>query len=39
MIRGHFDGASRGNPGQAGAGAVIYDGEQVVWLRAKPLGE
>ena len=39
MIRGHFDGASRGNPGQAGAGAVIYDSGQVVWLRAKPLGE
>ncbi|MBQ4491165.1 MAG: ribonuclease HI family protein [Pyramidobacter sp.] len=39
MIRGHFDGASRGNPGQAGAGAVIYDDGQVVWLRAKPLGE
>ena len=26
MIRAHFDGASRGNPGEAGAGMVIYDG-------------
>lgn len=38
MIRGHFDGASRGNPGDAGAGMVIYDGERVIWRRALPLG-
>ena len=38
MIRGHFDGASRGNPGPAGAGAVIYDGETVVWRCARALG-
>ena len=38
MIRGHFDGASRGNPGEAGAGAVVYADGQIVWLRAKPLG-
>ena len=39
MIRGHFDGASRGNPGKAGAGAVVYEDEKVVWLRAEPLGQ
>ncbi len=39
MIRGHFDGASRGNPGKAGAGAVVYEDEKVVWLCAEPLGE
>lgn len=38
MIRGCFDGASRGNPGSAGAGAVILDDGVVVWRRAKPLG-
>lgn len=38
MIRGHFDGASRGNPGEAGAGAVIYDGDRVIWRCAEPLG-
>ena len=38
MIRGHFDGASRGNPGKAGAGAAVYDGEKLVWRRARPLG-
>ena len=38
MIKGFFDGASRGNPGPAGAGAVIYDGERVIWRCAKPLG-
>lgn len=38
MIRGYFDGASRGNPGAAGAGMVIYDGEKVIWRRASPLG-
>lgn len=38
MIRAHFDGASRGNPGEAGAGMVIYDGERAIWRRALPLG-
>ncbi len=38
MIRGFFDGASRGNPGPAGAGAVICEGERVLWRRALPLG-
>lgn len=38
MIRAHFDGASRGNPGEAGAGMVIYDDERVIWRRALPLG-
>lgn len=38
MIRGHFDGASRGNPGAAGAGVVIYDDDKVIWRRAEPLG-
>ena len=38
MIRGHFDGASRGNPGLAGAGAVIYEDDKIVWRCAQPLG-
>jgi ribonuclease HI len=38
MIRGHFDGASRGNPGPAGAGAVIYDDDKIIWRCAEPLG-
>lgn len=38
MIRAHFDGASRGNPGEAGAGMVIYDGERAIWRCALPLG-
>lgn len=38
MIKGFFDGASRGNPGLAGAGILIYDGEKVIWRLAKPLG-
>lgn len=37
---GHFDGASRGNPGQAGAGAVLLDEQgAIVWQCARPLGE
>ncbi len=36
--RGHFDGASRGNPGPAGAGAVLYCDGAPVWRRAHPLG-
>lgn len=38
MIRGYFDGASRGNPGCAGAGAVIVEDGKVIWRRANPLG-
>ena len=26
-----FDGASRGNPGEAGAGAVIYENDTEIW--------
>ncbi|MDD2453202.1 ribonuclease HI family protein [Aminivibrio sp.] len=39
-IRGHFDGASRGNPGEAGAGAVLLkeDGTPL-WECAQPLGK
>lgn len=36
---GYFDGASRGNPGEAGAGALIKDKEgNVLWECAKYLG-
>lgn len=37
-IRGHFDGASRGNPGPAGAGAVLYKDGELIWQKALPLG-
>lgn len=35
---GYFDGASRGNPGHAGAGACILDGREVVWECSEYLG-
>lgn len=35
---GYFDGASRGNPGDAGAGACIVDGADVIWECAEYLG-
>lgn len=36
---GYFDGASRGNPGPAGAGAVLFDASgQEIWSAARPLG-
>lgn len=35
----YFDGASRGNPGEAGAGAVIYDGDTIVAELYKYLGK
>ncbi|QTX32686.1 ribonuclease HI family protein [Aminithiophilus ramosus] len=36
---GHFDGASRGNPGPAGAGAVLYDPSgREIWSAARALG-
>ncbi len=38
-FRGHFDGASRGNPGEAGAGALLLDASgAAVWTCARPLG-
>ncbi len=38
-MKGYFDGASRGNPGEAGAGALIVDDlGKVVWETAVPLG-
>ena len=38
-FRGHFDGASRGNPGEAGAGALLVDASGTpVWTCARPLG-
>lgn len=38
-LTGHFDGASRGNPGVAGAGSVIFDARgEVVASRAEHLG-
>ncbi|PIE54461.1 MAG: hypothetical protein CSA35_05820 [Dethiosulfovibrio peptidovorans] len=37
--RAHFDGGSRGNPGVAGAGAVLYDDAGLlVWRGSRPLG-
>lgn len=35
----YIDGASRGNPGPAGAGVVIYDGKEEVKRVSKYLGE
>ena len=36
---GHFDGASRGNPGEAGAGAYLSDDAgNVIWETARYLG-
>ena len=38
-MKGYFDGASRGNPGEAGAGALLEDERgRVVWETATPLG-
>jgi ribonuclease HI len=38
-FKGYFDGASRGNPGEAGAGALILDEEgKLVWEGALYLG-
>ena len=34
-----FDGASKGNPGLAGAGAVIYDEDKEIWNGSKFIGE
>jgi ribonuclease HI len=35
---GYFDGASRGNPGLAGAGACLVDEGRIVWECAEYLG-
>ena len=34
-----FDGCSKGNPGRAGAGAVIYEGAKEVWADARYVGD
>ena len=39
-MKGYFDGASRGNPGEAGAGACLVDeDDNVVWERSQYLGK
>lgn len=38
-MKGYFDGASRGNPGDAGAGALLVDDAgNVIWETAQYLG-
>ena len=38
-MEGYFDGASRGNPGSAGAGALLVnDAGEIVWETARFLG-
>ncbi len=40
LLRGYFDGASRGNPGEAGAGALLLDERgRPLWTCAAPLGK
>uniref|UniRef100_A0A6C0DKZ1 RNase H type-1 domain-containing protein n=1 Tax=viral metagenome TaxID=1070528 RepID=A0A6C0DKZ1_9ZZZZ len=34
-----FDGCSKGNPGPAGAGAVIYKNDQEIWANSKYVGD
>jgi len=34
-----FDGCSKGNPGLAGAGAVIYNGDQEIWSGSSFVGK
>ena len=34
-----FDGASKGNPGEAGAGAVIYENDTEIWTTSRYLGK
>lgn len=34
-----FDGASRGNPGEAGAGAVLYEDDKEIWTISRYLGK
>lgn len=39
-MRGYFDGASRGNPGEAGAGALLVNGRgETVWEASRYLGK
>lgn len=39
-MRGYFDGASRGNPGDAGTGSLLVDDfENVVWEKSSYLGK
>lgn len=39
-MQGYFDGASRGNPGEAGAGALLVDNNgAVVWETSRYLGK
>ena len=35
----HFDGCSKGNPGVAGAGAVIYKNDIEIWSNSKYVGD
>jgi len=35
----YFDGGSRGNPGKAGAGMVLYDGEEEIWNGKEYIGD
>lgn len=37
-MKGFFDGASRGNPGLAGCGALLVADGEVIWKTAQPLG-
>lgn len=38
MMRLYSDGGSRGNPGEAAIGFVIYDKNEVVYEKARPIG-
>jgi ribonuclease HI len=38
-FRLQFDGCSKGNPGLAGAGAVIYQGSEEIWSASLFIGE
>ena len=39
-MKGYFDGAARGNPGPAGAGALLIDDENnIVWEASRALGK
>ncbi len=37
-MRLYSDGGSRGNPGEAAIGFVIYDKNEVVYEKARPIG-
>ena len=34
-----FDGCSKGNPGQSGIGAVLYEGDTEIWAAARYIGD